>query len=156
MTDEIEDLVPEGESFSRAEVMELLTKREAHHAHRHQEAQTVLDEANAERTKLEERLQDQETELLAALKIEVIRSAGLPDAMSERLVGTTRDELAEDAQALAESIGPRGSVGSGTNPPTDSPKPLTRADIKGMSPQEVIEHMDQIESQLRDGSLVKA
>ncbi len=45
------------------------------------------------------------------------------------------------------------AVGSGTAPPVGAKKPYTRADVKAMSPEEIIENMDQISAQLKDGSL---
>jgi hypothetical protein len=90
---------------------------------------------------------------LKAQKAEIAKKAGLPEALSSRIEGATPEELEADALRLAESLGPGPSVGTGTNPPTGAKRPLTRADIKKMSPDEITENWDQIKTQLKDGSL---
>ncbi|HNR56903.1 MAG TPA: DUF4355 domain-containing protein [Methanothrix sp.] len=90
---------------------------------------------------------------LKAQKAEIAKKAGLPEALSSRIEGATPEELEADALRLAESLGPGPSVGTGTNPPTGAKRPLTRADIKKMSPDEIVSNWDQIKTQLKDGSL---
>lgn len=90
---------------------------------------------------------------LKAQRAEIAKKAGLSEALADRLQGTTPEELAADAKRLAEEMGPGPSVGSGTNPPTGAKRPLTRADLKKMSPEEISENWDQIKTQLKDGSL---
>ncbi|HOO54751.1 MAG TPA: DUF4355 domain-containing protein [Methanothrix sp.] len=114
-------------------------------------------ELKAENTDLKAQIAERDGKLkdseLKAQKIEIATKAGLSEALADRLRGTTPDELEADAKRLAEAMGPGPSVGSGTNPPTGAKKPLTRSDVKKMSPEEITANWDQIKAQLKDGSL---
>jgi len=89
-------------------------------------------------------------------KIRAAKKAGLPASMATRLKGSDDEALLRDAEKLKKSLGPGPKVGAGTNPPKGAKRPLTRADIKKMSPEEIIKNMDQIKAQLKDGSLNQA
>lgn len=89
-------------------------------------------------------------------KIRAAKKAGLPASMATRLKGSDDESLLRDAEKLKKSLGPGPKVGTGTNPPKGAKRPLTRADIKKMSPDEIIKNMDQIKAQLKDGSLNQA
>lgn len=89
-------------------------------------------------------------------KIRAAKKAGLPASMATRLKGSDDESLLRDAEKLKKSLGPGPKVGAGTNPPKGAKRPLTRADIKKMSPEEIIKNMDQIKAQLKDGSLNQA
>lgn len=86
-------------------------------------------------------------------KIRAAKKAGLPASMATRLKGSDDESLLRDAEKLKKSLGPGPKVGTGTNPPKGAKRPLTRADIKKMSPDEIIKNLDQIKAQLKDGSL---
>lgn len=86
-------------------------------------------------------------------KIRAAKKAGLPASMATRLKGSDDESLLRDAEKLKKSLGPGPKVGAGTNPPKGAKRPLTRADIRKMSPEEIIKNMDQIKAQLKDGSL---
>jgi hypothetical protein len=90
---------------------------------------------------------------MKAQKAEIAKKAGLSEALADRIQGGSPEEMEADAKRLAESLGPGPSVGTGTNPPTGAKRPLTRADIKAMSPEEIAANWDQIKAQLKDGSL---
>jgi septal ring factor EnvC (AmiA/AmiB activator) len=90
---------------------------------------------------------------MKAQKAEVARKAGLSEALADRIQGATPEEMEADALRLAEAMGPGPAVGTGTNPPTGAKRPLTRADVKKMSPDEITANWDQIKAQLKDGSL---
>lgn len=98
---------------------------------------------------------DQGGKVTDSQRIEIAKNAGLPEALSSRLQGETKEELEADAKKLAEAMGPGPAVGSGTNPPTGAKKPFTRADIKKMKPEEIAANWPQISAQLKDGSLNK-
>ena len=89
-------------------------------------------------------------------KIRAAKKAGLPASMATRLKGSDDESLLRDAEKLKKSLGPGPKVGTGTNPPKGAKRPLTRADVKKMSPDEIIKNMDQIKAQLKDGSLNQA
>ncbi len=89
-------------------------------------------------------------------KIRAAKKAGLPASMATRLKGSDDESLLRDAEKLKKSLGPGPKVGTGTNPPKGAKRPLTRADIKKMSPDEIIKNLDQIKAQLKDGSLNQA
>ena len=89
-------------------------------------------------------------------KIRAAKKAGLPASMATRLKGSDDESLLRDAEKLKKSLGPGPKVGTGTNPPKGAKRPLTRADVKKMSPDEIIKNLDQIKAQLKDGSLNQA
>lgn len=90
-------------------------------------------------------------ELEAALRREqVARKVGLPDELVDRLRGDTAEEMLADAEKLVSLIGssvkppapPRPVVESlqpGSGEGGSGPKQLTRADLKKMSPEQIIQ-----------------
>ena len=114
-------------------------------------------ELKAENTTLKADLAERDGKLkdseMKAQKAEIAKKAGLSEALADRLQGSTPEEMEADAKRLAEAMGPGPKVGDGTNPPNGAKKPLTRADLKKMSPDEINANWDQISSQLKDGSL---
>lgn len=116
----------------------------------HAELKAENTDLKAELAEKDGKMRDSETR---AKKIEIATRAGLSEALADRLQGTTPEELAADAKRLAEAMGPGPAVGSGTAPPTGAKRPLTRADLKKMTPEEITANWDQIRSQLKDGSL---
>jgi hypothetical protein len=114
-------------------------------------------ELKAENTALKADLADRDGKLrdseTRAMKAEIAKAAGLPEGLADRLQGTTPEELEADAKRLAEAMGPGPAVGAGTAPPVEAKRPLTRADIKKMTPEEITANWPQIKSQLKDGSL---
>jgi hypothetical protein len=114
-------------------------------------------ELKAENTDLKADLADRDGKLkdseTRAMKAEIAKKAGLPEALSSRIQGATPEEMVADAKRLAEAMGPGPKVGEGTNPPTGAKKPYTRADVKKMTPDEITANWDQISAQLKDGSL---
>ena len=111
------------------------------------------DEIKAENADLKAKAEKNGRETLSALKIDVAKAFKLPEKMASRLAGTSKEELEADAKKLLEEIGPKEPVGGGGNPPNESKKPLSREAIRQMSPQQIIENMDQIKAQMADGSL---
>lgn len=114
-------------------------------------------ELKAENTDLKAQVADQAGKMkdseLKAQKAEIAKKAGLSEALADRLQGTTEEELLADAKRLAEAMGPGPKVGEGTNPPAGAKRPLTRADVKKMTYEEISQNWEQIKSQLKDGSL---
>ncbi|MHC1593957.1 MAG: hypothetical protein ACXQT2_01440 [Methanotrichaceae archaeon] len=151
---EIEDK----ETFTRAEVLTIITKQ----------AEAALAEAEIANTdhvaalaELEQKIDERDAtisakdkELAGVVRAEVARAFKLPDSLAARLQGETKEELEADAAILAESMGPGGAVGGATNPAAaDAAKQFTRAEIKGMSPAEIVANMGSIESQFKAGTL---
>lgn len=114
----------------------------------------------AENTDLKAQIAERDSKMkdseLKAQKAEIAKKAGLSEALADRLQGTTEEELLADATRLAESIGPGPKVGEGTNPPVGAKRPLTRADVKKMTYEEIFQNWEQIKAQLKDGSLSRA
>ncbi|MDF0591661.1 hypothetical protein [Candidatus Methanocrinis natronophilus] len=90
---------------------------------------------------------------LENLKQKVVTDLKLPPSLAGRLQGSTEEELKVDGAKLLKELGPREPVGGGGSPPGESVKPLTREAVKKMTPDQVIANMDQIKSQLKEGSL---
>ncbi|GEM_PF-2679768 len=111
----------------------------------------------AENTELKSQIETQGGKLkdseLKAQRTEIAKKAGLPEGLIDRLQGETEEELLADAKRLAESLGPGPAVGSGTAPPGGPKRPLTRAEVKAMKPEEITANWPQISAQLKDGSL---
>lgn len=105
------------------------------------------------KSELAERDRTMKASELKLAKAEIAKKAGLSEALADRIQGATPEEMEADALRLAEAMGPGPAVGTGTNPPTGAKRPLTRADVKKMSPDEIIANWDQIKAQLKDGSL---
>lgn len=78
----------------------------------------------AEREKAEALQKAQATEL-AALRLKVGTAAGLPVELSERLVGATAEELAEDAKKLKGLIPAGKNGGTTTGNPSGAPGGMT-------------------------------
>lgn len=91
-----------------------------------------FEEANAEKAKLAERVQEFETKAERSKTVaEVAEAAGVP---AKALRGTTREELEEHARELAELIKPSGPIIPGqekTPTITDSPERLAARRLFG-------------------------
>lgn len=111
------------------------------------------DEVVAENTALKEKVAEHEKTSLDSLKTKIATDLKLPPALASRLAGTTEAELKADGEKLLKEIGPKEPVGGGGNPAGDVKKPLTREAVKAMKPDEIIANMDQIKSQMKEGSL---
>jgi hypothetical protein len=111
------------------------------------------DEIKAERDALKEKVAEYEMTSLDSLKQKIATDLKLPPSLAGRLQGETEAELRADGEKLAKEIGPKEPVGGGGNPPGDVKKPLTREAVKKMTPDQIIENMDQIKAQMKEGSL---
>jgi len=111
------------------------------------------DEALAENTALKAKVAEHESKTLDSLKTKIATDLKLPPALVGRLQGTTEAELKADGEKLLKELGPREPVGGGGNPAGEVKKPLTREAVKAMKPDEIIANMDQIKSQMKEGSL---
>jgi hypothetical protein len=111
------------------------------------------DEVVAENTALKEKVAEHEKTSLDSLKTKIATDLKLPPALASRLAGTTEAELKADGEKLLKEIGPKEPVGGGGNPAGEVKKPLTREAVKAMKPDEIIANMDQIKSQMKEGSL---
>ena len=77
-------------------------------------------------------------------RLSVATSKGLPPELAARLVGATPEEMAEDADrllALMAPAAPPAPTGSADGGPQGTPTPgqLTQADLKNMSPEQIVE-----------------
>ncbi len=90
---------------------------------------------------------------ITALRARIAKETHLPEGLASRLAGETEEAIRADAQKLAEEIGPAKNVGRGSNPPTITPKVWSRAEVEAMKPEQLIDHMPQIEKQLAEGTL---
>jgi hypothetical protein len=84
---------------------------------------------------------------IALARLRVAAAKGLPADLAERLVGTSEDELAEDADRLLTLVkppegAPSRPAGSADNGPQGAPDPskpkqLTHDDVKAMTPDAI-------------------
>lgn len=88
-----------------------------------------------------------------ALRARIAKETHLPEGLASRLQGEDEEAIRADAAKLLEEIGPSGSVGRGSNPPDTLPKTWTKAEVEAMTPDQLVDHMPQIEKQLAEGTL---
>jgi hypothetical protein len=135
--------------FTQADVDRFIQERVA----REKAKYADYDEIKAENADLKAKLADHESKNLDSLKAKIATDLKLPPTLAGRLQGTNEAELKADGEKLLKEIGPKEPVGGGGNPAGEVKKPLTREAVKAMKPQEIIEHMDQIKSQMKEGTL---
>ncbi len=160
-------MADEDKKFSQSDVDKIVQERLARERAKFSDYDEIRSELEAtradhaalkaENTDLKAQLADQVARMkdseLRNLKAEIAKKAGLSDALADRLQGSTEEELLADAKRLAEAMGPGPAVGNGTNPPAGAKRPLTRADVKKMTFEEISQNWEQIKAQLKDGSL---
>ncbi|HPY73768.1 MAG TPA: hypothetical protein PK377_11315 [Methanothrix sp.] len=88
-----------------------------------------------------------------ALRARIAKETHLPEGLASRLQGEDEEAIRADAAKLLEELGPAKNVGQGSNPPQTTPKTWTRAEVEAMTPDQLVEHMPQIEKQLAEGTL---
>jgi hypothetical protein len=135
--------------FTQADVDRIVQER----VNREKAKYADYDEIKAENEQLKAKIAENEASNLDTLKAKIATDLKLPPSLAGRLQGTTEAELKADGEKLLKEIGPKESVGGGGNPAGETKKPLTREAVKAMKPQEIIEHMDQIKSQMKEGTL---
>lgn len=132
--------------FTQADVDRIVQERLARE-------KAKYEELEAERDALKEKVGEYEKASLDTLKQTVATDLKLPPSLAGRLQGANEKELRADGEKLLKELGPKEPVGGAGNPAGEVKKPLTRESVKAMSPQEIIENMDQIKSQMKEGSL---
>ncbi len=88
-----------------------------------------------------------------ALRARIAKDTHLPEGLASRLQGEDEEAIRADAAKLLEELGPAKNVGQGSNPPQTTPKTWTRAEVEAMTPDQLVDHMPQIEKQLAEGTL---
>ena len=111
------------------------------------------DEIKAENEQLKTKLAENEAANLDTLKQKVAVDLKMPPTLAGRLQGASEKELRADGEKLLKELGPKEPVGGAGNPAGEVKKPLTREAVKAMTPQEIIENMDQIKAQMKEGTL---
>jgi len=110
------------------------------------------DDGRTDVQRLTERLDSYERQIAeerqARWRAEVAAEKGLPAALAARLQGSTREELAADADALLLLIPAAPATPAGPRIPAPDPSQgarsssmpdqLTREDLRRMSPQEIV------------------
>ncbi|KQC16312.1 MAG: hypothetical protein APR56_08285 [Methanosaeta sp. SDB] len=135
--------------FTQADVDRIVQER----VNREKAKYADYDGIKAENEQLKAKVAENEAANLDTLKQKVATDLKLPPGMAGRLQGTTEKELRADGEALLKELGPKEPVGGAGNPAGEVKKPLTREAVKAMTPQEIIENMDDIKAQMRDGTL---
>jgi hypothetical protein len=139
----------EEKKFTQADVDRIVQERVA----REKAKYADYDEIKAENEQLKAKIAENEAANLDTLKQKVATDLKLPPGMAGRLQGTNEKELRADGEKLLKELGPKEPVGGAGNPAGEVKKPLTREAVKAMNPQEIIANMDQIKSQMKEGSL---
>lgn len=80
-----------------------------------------------------------------ALRARIAKDTHLPEGLASRLQGEDEEAIRADAAKLLEELGPAKNVGQGSNPPQTTPKTWTRAEVEAMTPDQLVDHMPQIE-----------
>jgi hypothetical protein len=111
------------------------------------------EELEAERDALKEKVAGYEKTSLDTLRQKIATDLKLPPSLAGRLQGKTEEELKADGEKLLKEIGPKEKLGGSGNPPGDEKKPLTREAVKAMTPDQIIANMDQIKTQMKEGTL---
>ncbi len=111
------------------------------------------EDLKRENEDLKAKIAEHDAENLDTLKQKIVTDMKLPPSLAGRLQGTTEAELKADGKKLLKEIGPKEPVGGAGNPPGEVKKPLTREAVKAMKPDEIIENMDQIKAQMKEGTL---
>lgn len=137
------------EEFDAARAMDKIRKANAEAKSLRDRAKAAEDaQANAEQKAKDlesaaARIPDLEAQLL---RERIARKIGLPDALVDRLRGTTEADVLADAESLVALVTPKPKPGRpvesllpGTGVPAQSgtPPQLTRADLAGMSPAKI-------------------
>lgn len=132
--------------FTQVDVDRIVQKR----LDREQAKMEALEDENST---LKAQVAEYEKASLESLRHKVATDLKLPETLAGRLQGKTEKELRDDAAKLLQEIGPKEPSGAGGNPATETKKPLTKESVKAMTPSEIIERMDDIKAQMRDGTL---
>lgn len=147
MTDDAEP------KFTQADVDRIVQER----LNREKAKIADYDAVKAENEELKAKIAEAEATTKAAtldtLKAKIATDLKLPPSLAGRLQGETEEELKVDGAKLLKELGPREPVGGGGQPPGDVKTPLTREAVKAMTPDQIIANMDQIKSQMKEGSL---
>ncbi|MDD5047879.1 MAG: hypothetical protein PHH09_03035 [Methanoregulaceae archaeon] len=135
--------------FTQADVDRIVQER----VNREKAKFADYDEIKAENEQLKAKIAENEATNLDSLKQKIATDLKLPPSLAGRLLGTNEAELKADGEKLLKEIGPKEPVGGGGNPAGEVKKPLTREAVKAMKPDEIIANMDQIKSQMKEGTL---
>jgi len=142
-------MADEDKEFTQAELDTAVEAARAEEAAKYPD----YNQIKTENDKLKTDLATRDEQLLDALKTEIVKAHNLPEAMTARIQGATRDELEADAKSLSDALGVKKKTGDGTNPATKTKTIFTRSDLEGMSADEINKNWDIISGQLKAGSL---
>ena len=130
-----------------------------------EELKKIKEAQMSEQEKLQMRLAEIEREKLererelaelktALVKQKVLTELGLPLPLTDRIFGTTEEEIRQDAEELKKllNIQPN-KIGSGTNPAGGGGqiRTFTKAEIERMSPEEINKNWEVIQEALKQG-----
>ena len=139
--------------FTQADVDRIVQERIARERAKYGDYDEIKAENEALKLKVAEAEAAGKAATLDTLKQKIATDLKLPPSIAGRLQGATEEEMRADGAKLLAELGPREPVGGGGNPPGEVVKPLTRESVKQMTPDQIIANMDQIKSQLKEGSL---
>ncbi len=120
---------------------------------RHARDKAKYESLETEYNALKVKVAEYENASMDSLKAKVAASLKLPAGLAARLSGATEKELIDDGEKLLKELGPKPPVGGSGNPAGEVKKPLTRESVKAMNPQEIIDNMDRIKAQMKEGAL---
>jgi len=151
--------VAEDELFTKEDVSRIVSERLKRDREKRGDATLIAENADlkAQIVTLKGEVEDlraaNKRSETTALRARIAKETHLPEGLASRLQGEDEEAIRADAAKLLEELGPAKNVGQGSNPPQTTPKTWTRAEVEAMTPDQLVEHMPQIEKQLAEGTL---
>jgi transposase len=151
--------VAEDELFTKEDVSRIVSERLKRDREKRGDATLIAENADlkAQIVTLKGEVEDlraaNKRSETTALRARIAKDTHLPEGLASRLQGEDEEAIRADAAKLLEELGPAKNVGQGSNPPDTTPKTWTRAEVEAMTPDQLVDHMPQIEKQLAEGTL---
>jgi len=151
--------VAEDELFTKEDVSRIVSERLKRDREKRGDATLIAENADlkAQIVTLKGEVEDlraaNKRSETTALRARIAKETHLPEGLASRLQGEDEEAIRADAAKLLEELGPAKNVGQGSNPPQTTPKTWTRAEVEAMTPDQLVDHMPQIEKQLAEGTL---
>jgi transposase len=151
--------VAEDELFTKEDVSRIVSERLKRDREKRGDATLIAENADlkAQIVTLKGEVEDlraaNKRSETTALRARIAKDTHLPEGLASRLQGEDEEAIRADAAKLLEELGPAKNVGQGSNPPQTTPKTWTRAEVEAMTPDQLVDHMPQIEKQLAEGTL---
>jgi len=151
--------VAEDELFTKEDVSRIVSERLKRDREKRGDATLIAENADLKaqietlKGEVEDLRASNKRREITQLRARIAKDSHLPEGLASRLQGEDEEAIRADAAKLLEELGPAKNVGQGSNPPQTTPKTWTRAEVEAMTPDQLVDHMPQIEKQLAEGTL---